>query len=137
MLHLVQTRYGPLKIAVDICELHSVLTQDEARGITLIDAGPWLGLEAELPGQRRHIGLLAQHNGPPLGVYLGQIERSFSVSASALYPLSAWIKAQLCPLLHSACLFDPSGEAIWLLNTSALLASYHQTALDLRAPPQD
>ena len=128
MLHLVQTRYGPLKLAVDIRALHSVLTQDEARGITLIDAGPWLGLTPERPERRQHIGLLAQNHGPPQGVYLGQIERSFSVSASALYPLSEWIKAQLCPLLHTACLLDSSGEAIWLLNTSALLALHHETA---------
>lgn len=134
MLHLVQTRYGALKIAVDIQALHSVLTQDEARGIALIDAGPHLGLAPEAPERRQHIGLLAQHNGPPMGVYLGQIERSFSVSASALYPLSAWIKAQLCPLLHAACLFDSSGEAIWLLNTSELLAVHSKTARASSAP---
>lgn len=139
MLHLVQTRHGRHKLATDVRQLHSVLTAHEARGLTLIDPAPWLHDDAQKTPSDAHVGLLATQIGPPIGIWLGKIERTLVIPTSQLVPLSPWLSTHLSPILYPACVIDasppthndvePDSDAsassiIWLLNLGALVARW-------------
>ena len=119
-LRLVEARWGSSRFAVELTELHSVLTMQEARGLELIQLSPWLGAAAQ-PGQ--HVGLLARADGPPLGLCLGQVLAFRTCHASSLMALPRWLYPHLSPIFWPACLHDPAtSQVTWLLNLHALLA---------------
>lgn len=115
MVEVIRARLGALEIALALRQVQSVLTLEEASGLTLIDLPAWLGVP---DARQAHVGLLATTFGVPLGIALGEVRGVARWDAADVGALAPWLCADLPAFLHPGVGISEAGEAIWLINPS-------------------
>lgn len=121
-VEMVRAELGPVLLALELTQLQSVLTAEEARGLELLDVRDWLGARAR---PLEHVGLVTPPSQPPLGIGLGRVIGVERWGPQRLYPLPGWLQALAPPILLPACGWDPERlRAIWLLDVEALIHTH-------------
>jgi chemotaxis signal transduction protein len=116
-IDVIRTRFGPLKLALELQQVSSVLDYREGHGLQLIDPAPMLGLR---PLGSGHVGFVVAEVGPPVGVIIGEVCGFEKWSASRILPLPKWLENFLPGVLKAACGIGDDGEIVWLLDLRKL-----------------
>ncbi|MEM1348278.1 MAG: hypothetical protein AAGI01_06980, partial [Myxococcota bacterium] len=99
-LDVVCARIGHLHVAIDLASVQSILTRSSVTGVRLLDPSAELGTTLD---PDRHVALLAEANGPPMALCVGQIYASERWTSKRLRPLPSWATGHISALLHPAC----------------------------------
>ena len=120
-IEVVRAKLAGREIALELRRVSSVLTNDEAQGIELIDPSPWLGARSIHQG---HVALVLPEVGPPVGVRLGEVRGFERWTKRELFPLPEWLGKHMPEILFEGCGWKEDVGAIWLLDVDRLIKAW-------------
>ncbi len=119
-VEVLRFRMRPFELVVELSEISSVLSFEEAEGLRVYDPAPFLGLA---PTRGGHVGLVEGYGGPPVGVCLGEVWGSEMWSARGLLVLPDWLHGHVPRILRKGCGYDNLRQLVWLLDLKELVRS--------------
>jgi len=121
-VEVIRARLAGRELALELRRVSSVLTNEEAQGIEVIDPSPWLGSRSIHEG---HVALVLPEVGPPVGVRLGEVLGFERWPKRRLHIIPDWLAQHLPAILFRGCGWDEELGAIWLLDIDHLIQAWH------------